>query len=257
MEEAGPELISVVIPAFNEAGTIAECVRRAARTALEQARSVEVIVVDDGSRDATAREVRREAVRLFGEAEVTCLSLPRNMGKGRALRAGIARSRGDIVVLIDGDLDIPPEAAAGVIARVRAGAHLAVASRRCPGSTVRRPLGRRVLSAGFRIIAGALTGLRVSDSQCGLKGGAGGVLRALAAGTSIDRFAWDLELLALAHDGGWSIAELPVHVGWRPKDRRMRAQDVLAAFRDVLRVAARRRARAFRGFWATVRGDAR
>jgi len=260
------QFISIVVPAYNEAGRIGECIRRAAAAAGRLAPAVEVIVVDDGSDDGTAAEAEAAVAAAGGDSadatsrsgtgtaagpspchtRVVCLRLPMNRGKGRALRTGIAASRGQIVVLLDADLDIPPEALTGLVEAVAAGRPLVVASRGLPRSTVAAPLLRRVMSRGYRLWATILTGLRLRDTQCGLKAGKGPLLRRLAAATRVNGFAWDLELLALADGLGCPVTELPVQVVCRPKGRRLKGRDLLLALSDTWRVARRRRAAAAR-----------
>ncbi|HIE50640.1 MAG TPA: glycosyltransferase family 2 protein, partial [Armatimonadetes bacterium] len=93
--------ISVIIPVYNEEATIAEVVQQVARVPF----NTEIIVVDDGSTDATPR-ILRDGVR----AEVDCLcTLPRNRGKGAAIREGLRHATGDIVLIQDADLELLPE----------------------------------------------------------------------------------------------------------------------------------------------------
>ena len=94
--------MSVVVPCYNEAGNIAECVRRVPRMGTH----TEVIVVDDGSRDGTAELVKPE---LNPDVEVRCLAYQPNRGKLHAVRSGFAAARGDILMILDADMTVPPE----------------------------------------------------------------------------------------------------------------------------------------------------
>ena len=98
----GEYAVSVVVPCYNEAGNIEECVRRVPR----MGRHTEVIVVDDGSRDGTAEKVKPE---LNPAVEVRCLSYQPNRGKLNAVRTGFAAALGDIIMILDADMTVPPE----------------------------------------------------------------------------------------------------------------------------------------------------
>lgn len=237
------DLLSIVLPAYNEGQSIAECIRRASAAGHRLARSVEIIVVDDGSTDNTVAEARQVGQFLTGDTRLLCLCNGQNMGKGYALRQGVAASHGEVVVLLDADLDIPPEEMSRAVSQVVRGAPLAVASRSHPQSSVSSPLYRRIVSWGSHRLAAWLTGLKLRDTQCGLKAGSGPVLRHLASLTRVCRFAWDLELLVLARAAGYETVEVPVRVQVRPKDRRLRLEDLVVSLRDAIGIALRTRRR--------------
>ncbi|TDR82716.1 glycosyltransferase family 2 protein [Paludibacterium purpuratum] len=104
-ERPADPLVSCIVPAFNEAENIAPLLHTLHQILLAQGLRHELIVIDDGSRDATVERV----LRLKEQLPVTLVQLSRNFGKELALTAGIDLARGDVAVLIDGDFQHPPE----------------------------------------------------------------------------------------------------------------------------------------------------
>jgi glycosyltransferase involved in cell wall biosynthesis len=139
-----PALLSVVIPLYNESGSLSALHRRlgAVLDRLPAGRS-EIVFVDDGSRDATFAEV---AALQAGDRRLRAIRFARNFGKEAAMAAGLRAARGDVVVLMDGDLQHPPELIADMLACWRGGAQMVTAVRR---SRATDPWLRRQLSRAF------------------------------------------------------------------------------------------------------------
>jgi hypothetical protein len=165
MSSAAPQL-SVVMPLYNEGAHITPNVEQTL-SALRMLGPFEIILVNDGSSDNSGEEIARLAENYSGE--VVSLHLPRS-GKGEALRQGAQAARGDYVVFLDADLDIPPEQILFFVAiqRVKK-ADAVIGSKMHPDSTVDYPLIRRIYSLGYYVLVKALFGLRVRDTQTGLK----------------------------------------------------------------------------------------
>jgi dolichyl-phosphate beta-glucosyltransferase len=235
--------ISLVIPAYNEANRLPGTLARVGdyvrgRTGEEW----ELLVVDDGSTDGTAAAGRRAAANLPARCEIVTLSA--NRGKGAAIREGVARSRGDRVLLSDADLSTPIEE----WERLRdAGAPVAIGSRALDEATVRRRQAwhRRALGKLFNRIVRALAIGGIRDTQCGFKLFDGDLARDLFAGARIDRFAYDVEILALARARGIPIAEIPVLWYNSPESKVSVVRDLFPTLRDLVRIRwrARRQAR--------------
>ncbi|MEI8001559.1 MAG: glycosyltransferase [Actinomycetes bacterium] len=253
---ARPQL-SIVIPAFNEATRLPRTLA-ALRAHFGDGRDVEVVVVDDGSRDETA-EVARAGTgpgwRLVVEV------LPENRGKGAAVRAGVALTTGEVVLVMDADLATDLAAVAPALALL-AGADLVVGSRAVPGSTVAGTTAlRTVMGRTFNGLVRLIARLDVHDSQCGFKAFRGDVARLLFAMSEVDGFAYDPEVLVLARILGYTTVELAV--AWTAVDgstvRPLR--DSLATGVALLRIVARRhparvRAEAGRLGWSPVASSA-
>jgi len=117
---------SIVIPAYNEAGRIPATLEAVVETVREKRWSAEVIVVDDGSTDATADVVRRFAA---GAPEIRLLQNPGNRGKGYSVRSGLLQALGDVVMFTDADLSAPMDEAQDLFDAVAGGADIAIGSR--------------------------------------------------------------------------------------------------------------------------------
>jgi putative flippase GtrA len=200
---------SVIVPALDEATRIAGTVDaiRGALAELDAAGGLEVVVVDDGSTDGTA-----DVALAAGADQV--LVLPRNRGKGAAIRAGVTAARGRTIAFTDADLAYSPDQLLRVIGEVEAGWDVALGSRRHPdaqrvqGPGLVRDLGSRAIN----LLASAVLLSHPHDTQCGLKAFRSDVARPVFALGRVDRFAFDIEVLHLVERHGWSVAEVPVQL---------------------------------------------
>jgi len=202
-------MLSIIVPAYNEENRIAPTLARIVEYMTARDEPYELIVVDDGSRDRTPAIVAEFAAN---NPTARLLALTRNAGKGAAVRAGVLASRGDQVLFSDADLSTPIDELAQLRTALGAGADLAIGSRAAAGATRTQPLLRRLQSSAFHLITRAF-GFRVvtaiADTQCGFKLFRGSVARVLFRELSLAGFAFDVELLELAHRR-FRIDEVPV-----------------------------------------------
>jgi dolichyl-phosphate beta-glucosyltransferase len=201
--------ISIVIPAFNESARLGPTLDRVLEFICEQSWDVEVIVVDDGSRDGTAELVREYARR---SPIVRLVQNEGNRGKGYSVRNGVLHAQGAIVLFTDADLSSPIEEAPKLIAALEEGADVAIGSRwvRTDLQTQRQSVARQVMGRTFNLLLRALLSLDFKDTQCGFK-----AFRRTAAITlfSLQRtegWGFDPEILFLANRLGFRVAEIPV-----------------------------------------------
>jgi glycosyltransferase involved in cell wall biosynthesis len=204
-----PVQLSVILPARNEAHHIHANIERVCR-ALPEA---EVIVVDDGSQDATSAEAARA---VAAGLPVRVIRLEANQGKGAALFRGFAEARGSVIAFLDADLEIGPENVRRLL-RVMESSPTAVVVGTKTGDSF--PLARRLLSRVFRRAVSWLFGLSVSDTQTGIKLFRREVLEQVAPRMSVSRFAFDIELLVAATRFGHRIAECPVRAEFHRQGR--------------------------------------
>jgi len=205
--------ISIVIPAFNEAGKIGRDVEAAADFMIENGFGGEVIIVDDGSTDSTPEEA--EAATVPPSIRKSVLRLERHTGKGAAVGRGVTESRGQVVLYADSGTCIPLADALPVIRRIAAGElDIGLASRRLKGTVIRqdRPLRRRIISRLFHLAAVLVAGLprRITDSQCGFKVYQGKTARELFRSLSTPGFLFELEIILKALRRGYRLEEFPV-----------------------------------------------
>ena len=172
----------------------------------------EIIVVSDGDVDNTREEAGR-----FDAPHVRIYHYARNMGKGFALRYGVARSHGEIVTFIDGDGDIDPVQIASYLQIMHAtSADIVVASKRHANSQVIYPPLRRLYSVAYQKLLHALFDLQVRDTQVGLKLFRREVLAVVLPRIVVKRYAFDLEILVVANHLGFKrVIEAPVRIGQR------------------------------------------
>jgi glycosyltransferase involved in cell wall biosynthesis len=233
MNAPPPIGLSVVMPLHNEGAWITSNVEQT-MAVLRMLGPFEMILVDDGSSDNSGEEVARLSEKFSGE--VVSLRLPHS-GKGEALRRGAQAARGEFVVFIDADLDLPPEQILFFVAiqRVKK-ADAVIGSKMHPDSTVDYPLIRRVYSLAYFWLVKFLFGLPVRDTQTGLKLVRRGMLLAALGKTESRGFTLDLELLVRLVQLGAVMVEAPVVVRHSMKFGGIGLPVVWQIFRDTWRV---------------------
>jgi glycosyltransferase involved in cell wall biosynthesis len=225
-------LLSVVVPIYNERGTIRQIVGRLLALHLP----MEVVLVDDGSTDGT-REVLSAMQGLPGLA--VTLS-PANEGKGAALRKGFQRARGDVVVIQDADLEYDPRDIPRLLQPILSDeADVVYGSRflqrRGRGSSGIHRLGNRLLTMASNLT----TGLKLTDMETGYKVFRGRVLAEVAIRQ--DRFGFEPEVTAKLARRGCRFVELPVRYDARNWDegKKIGWRDAVNALYCIVRYAWR------------------
>jgi dolichyl-phosphate beta-glucosyltransferase len=235
-----PPELSVVIPAYNEERRILPTIGAVASYCCDHLPAWELVVADDGSTDLT-----RVLLEHLGFANLRVLSEP-NQGKGAAVRRGVLAARGDHVLFTDADLSTPIQQLGRLLAVQRElGAPVVVGSRAVVGAAVHaRSLPRRLLSRSAAALSRRSLGLPHADTQCGFKLFTRDAARFLFARQTLPGFAFDLEILYVAHRAGMRVAEVAVEWHDAPGSKVSGVKDAVAGARDIARI--RRRARAGR-----------
>ncbi len=226
---------SIVIPAYNESARISATLENIVSYVAEKQWRAEVIVVDDGSRDATA-EMVRQVMGKYGM--VRLLENPGNRGKGYSVRNGMLHASGEVLLFSDADLASPIEEAQHLFRALAAGADVAIGSRwvNAELQTRRQPLYRQILGRIFNLVQRLFLGLRFKDTQCGFKAFSRKAAQAIFPLQRIERWGFDPELLFLARKFGFKVQEVPVAWAHREGTRLNPLRDGMRMFMDVVRI---------------------
>lgn len=205
-------MLSLVIPAYRQQKTIAKELRTLRNSLEEIGIPFEIIVIVDGRVDKTyenARKLSSTKIRVFG--------YEKNRGKGHAVKYGVEKTKGDVVGFIDAGMDIDPAGIQMLLNHMLwYDADVIVGSKLHPVSQVKYPFYRKILSWGYRNFTHFLFGFKVRDTQVGLKVFKSKVAKDVFPRLLVKRFAFDVEMLALAHALGYKrIYEAPIKLNFR------------------------------------------
>lgn len=218
--------ISVVIPVFNEVGTIGDVIQRVLACGYDS----EVIVVDDGSTDGT-----RDYLERLGHPKVRCLYHAVNRGKGASLRLGFAAAKNQYVIVQDADLEYDPRDYRHVLEPLIDGRADMVYGSRFLGGPHRvlffwHSVGNRLLT----LLSNAVSDLNLSDMETGMKAFRREKLVALKL--SADRFTFEPEITCKAARARWKIYEVPISYSGRTYDegKKIGWRDALFAIAAII-----------------------
>jgi dolichyl-phosphate beta-glucosyltransferase len=230
--------ISIVIPAFNEALRLPVTLDRIEHFLKTSGLSGEVIVVDDGSRDATAEVVRQRAASWPQLALVTS---PRNAGKGAAVRLGMSQAHGRYRIFSDADLSVPIDDLEKLLRPLRAGAGVAIASRGLKDSQVElhQPWYRETMGKIFNRLVRIFVLGGVHDTQCGFKAFSAEVADRVFPALQTRGFGFDVEVLYRAHQAGYRIVEVPTRWINSPQSRVHPIRHSTMMFLELLAIPGR------------------
>jgi glycosyltransferase involved in cell wall biosynthesis len=241
-----PPFLSVVIPAYNEAlrvGTTLEKVREYLETRQYPA---ELVVVDDGSTDETPRVLEDFSRR---HSSMRVLTNRFNQGKGYSVRRGVLEAQGEMVLFTDADLSAPIEETEKLLAALEtARADAAIGSRALDRRLigVHQPWLRETAGKCFNLLVRLLTGLKLHDTQCGMKLFRRASTRRAFELMRVRRFGFDPELLFLIERLGGKVAEVPVRWNHSPATKVRFLRDSAHMFLDLFALR-----------WRAVRGEYR
>lgn len=199
-------LLSIIIPAYNEETRIEATLTAVSNFLTSQPYAHEILVVDDGSTDATKEAVERHA------AHPAIIHLPVNSGKGFAVRTGMLAAKGDYRLFMDADSSISIEHVSTLLAELNNGSDIVVSSRRVAGAVLRKPQPfiRENLGKLFGLLVELTVPLGIKDTQNGFKLFTAEAAQAIFSRQRIKRWAFDVEMLAIAKRLGYTIKEVPI-----------------------------------------------
>jgi glycosyltransferase involved in cell wall biosynthesis len=226
--------LSFILPAYNEEDCIEDTLGTLQTIIKGKNLPYEIVVVDDGSLDGTLAKATRYAKK---NGHVKVIGYSKNIGKGHAVKTGFMEARGEIVVFADSDMEIDFESISKYLEALRWG-DIAIASKRHLDSRVEVPLFRKILSISFNGLVRLLTGVPLRDTQSGLKAMKKNAFIDIFPRLAVKRYAFDVELLAVAHLYGLKVVELPVNL---KLDTSFSVRQVGKMFVDLLGIAYRLR----------------
>jgi glycosyltransferase involved in cell wall biosynthesis len=225
--------ISIVIPSYKAESTIKDAIKKLREVLDSIGCDYEVIVVEDGIVDKTKQKLEElsfEKLRL--------IQIPKNLGKGNALRLGISKSSGSKYIgYVDADLDISPDSLAIAFQNLETNESisLVLGSKLHKESQIEYPFFRNIQSRFFAFLVDKVFEFRVNDTQTGLKLGRSAVMKIAASQTEMDGFAFDLELLLRLKRLGGQFDVVPVKLNYKFGST-ISPQKYLETIRDVLMV---------------------
>lgn len=242
--EANRPLVSVVIPAYNEARRLPQTLQRVDDYFSHQNYPVEIIVVDDGSTDET-----RSVVRAFGTSHPRVQLIENDhRGKGYTVRTGMLAARGHIVLFSDADLSTPIEDIEKLLPWFERGYDIVIGSREGAGAQrIQEPFYRHLMGRVFNLVVRTLTVRGIEDTQCGFKAFRDEVAqdvfnRVLLYGKNAKPVAngmvtaFDVEVLFIGSKLGYRIKEVPVQWRYGTETKVNPLKDSWRNLRDVLLV---------------------
>jgi dolichyl-phosphate beta-glucosyltransferase len=225
--------VSIVIPAYNENERLGEPLQKILQYVADTNLNAEVIVVDDGSSDSTAR-IAEETFATTPAIPAQVIKYEKNRGKGFAVKTGLQSANADVALFTDADLSTPIEELTKLTAPIIAGdVDVAFGSRALDRTLIgthqpwRREQGGRVMN----LIIKTMSGLQFVDTQCGFKAFNMVKFGPLLDLMTIDRFGFDVEFLFVAQHNGLRLKEIPVR--WNDV-----AGSKVSVFRDTRRMIA-------------------
>ena len=241
--------LTIVIPAYNEKARIGATLEKICVYVSASIPGTEIIVVDDGSADATA-DVARETLGGWPELDSKVIRYEENRGKGFAVRTGFSEARGGIVLFSDADLSTPIDELPKLVDPIRDGNYdVCFGSRALDRSLigVHQPWRREQGGKVFNLLVRTLTGLPFWDTQCGFKAFNMAKFGPILDKMTIDRFGFDVEFLYAAYRNGLRLKEVPVRWDHREGTTVSIFRDSIRMFGEVREIRRRGRSGHYNG----------
>lgn len=223
--------LSVIVPVYNGEKFIAKNLEEMKHSISKYFPNYEIIAVIDGNVDKS----REEAKKVKG---INVVGYEKNQGKGYALKYGFKYCKGDYITFMDCDMDINPGQLRNFIPYL-ATADLVIGSKRHPFSKVKYPWQRKILSKAFQLYSHLVLGVKLRDTQSGLKLIKKEVLDVIMPLVLVKRYAFDLELCFLAQKHGFRAVEAPIFLDYKFRGTGINKKAILGMFLDTLAIRYR------------------
>ena len=226
--------LSVVVPMYNESG-IYNNMKEMIKSLDRDFDDYEIILVDDGSKNDCLKEAKRiksKKLRIVGYKE--------NKGKGHALKYGFKFVEGDYVTFIDADLDLHPDQIKTFFGHID-NYDIVIGNKRHSQSKVHYPWFRKFFSWGYHLLIFFLFGLKLKDTQSGLKLFKKSCLDVILPKIAVKKYAFDLELLVVAKKYGFKVYEAPIKLVYKFSGTGINLKQIYYMFVDTLAIFYRLR----------------
>lgn len=227
--------LSIVIPAYNEEKRLESTLKKISFFLQKQDFKSEIVLVDDGSTDATLGLANRLASEL--SLNLVALKNSTNMGKGAALKKGMLAANGEIIMFTDADLSTPIEELKKFLPYL-SDYQLVIGSRKIKGAEilVHQPFYRELMGKFYTALARSILGVSVSDFTCGFKVFTQEAAKAIFSRLKVFNWSFDAEVLYLAKKLGYQIKEVPVVWSDCPNTKVKLRRDVFSSFFGLLQI---------------------
>ncbi len=230
-------MLYVVVPAYNEGQWIHRNLEILDKSLSEWLPDYRIILVDDGSTDNTSEEAYRAAMEI---PRIKVVSCPENLGKGNALRVGVEEAgEQGYIAFLDADLDLPPYQLKDFFElMVAQNVDVVIGSKMHRDSKIEYPVSRKIISFIYYLFIRVVFGLKIHDSQTGIKLFRAECIKEVMPRTLVKRFAYDIEVLAVCNHLGYKIVEAPIELVFQRSDGfgRIHFQDMFNSAWDTLAV---------------------
>jgi dolichyl-phosphate beta-glucosyltransferase len=225
--------LSIVVPAYNEEARIERTLARLHEYYSAQDYAYNILIVSDGSTDRTVQIATEFASK---HPQFRVIECPINRGKGAVVREGMLAADGDFILFCDADLATPQEETEKLLPIVLAGKDIAIGSRPLKESKleIRQPWYREMLGRSFNGAVQLLAVRGIADTQCGFKLFKRDVAHDIFRRCRINGFSFDLEVLMIARDLNYSIAEIPIRWMHQEGSKVRVLRDGLRMLRDLV-----------------------
>jgi len=236
MNSSKETFLSIIIPAYNEEKRIPLTLKKISEFLKTKDFLYEIIIIDDGSQDATSKIVEEFSKDKYNELRL--IRLDKNYGKGFAVRKGILVSRGEYILFTDADLSTPIEELDKLLFFIKNGYDIVIGSRGLKQSQlIRRQVWyREKMGKIFNLLVRILILKGIKDTQCGFKIFKTEVAKKIFLKTKINRFAFDVEVLFIAKKFNYKIKEVAITWKNRYASKVHIIKDSIIMLMDILRI---------------------